>query len=177
MFNSKYVLFSVFIILILLAGCDENPFDPDNWKTTEKDGFDLKWRVSGSNLEVELEGPSSGWVAVGFGGSYLMHDSNIIIGYVNGSSVNIRDDFGIDSNTHESDSNLQGGEQNVSDKSGSESSGKTEIRFTIPLDSGDLWDVVLSEGQSYNIVFICGEDGADDFTSAYKTITSKSITL
>ncbi|MCD4846786.1 MAG: hypothetical protein K8R76_01185 [Candidatus Aegiribacteria sp.] len=177
MFNLKYVLFSVLIILILVTGCDENPFDPNSWKTTSKDGFELKWRVSGSNLEVQLEGPSSGWVAVGFGGSYLMHDANIIIGYVNGSSVNIRDDFGIDSNTHESDSNLQGGQQNVSDKSGSESSGNTEISFTIPLNSGDLWDVALYEGQSYNIIFICGEDGADDFTSDYKDITSTSITL
>ena len=177
MFNLKYVLFTVLIILILITGCAENPFDPNSWKTTSKDGFELKWRVSSNNLEVQLEGPSTGWIAVGFGGSYLMHDANIIIGYVSGSSANIRDDFGIDSNTHESDSNLQGGQQNVSDKSGSESSGETEINFTIPLDSGDLWDVALSEGQKYNIVFICGEDGADDFTSDYKTITSTSITL
>jgi len=177
MFNLRYVLFAVFIILILVTACEENPFDPNSWHTTSKDGFELKWRVISSDLEVELEGPSTGWVAVGFGGSYLMHDANIIIGYVSGSSVNIRDDFGIDSSTHESDSKLQGGEQNVSAKSGSESSGKTEISFTIPLNSGDLWDVALYEGQSYNIVFVCGEDGADDFTSDYRTITSTSITL
>ncbi len=177
MLNLKYVLFTFLVILILITGCNENPFDPNSWNTTSKDDFNLKWRVSGSNLEVELKGPSTGWVAVGFGGSYLMHDANIIIGYLSGSSANIRDDFGITSNTHESDSNLQGGQQNVSDKSGSESSGKTEIRFTIPLDSGDLWDVALTDGQSYNIVFICGEDGADNFTSDYRTITNTSITL
>ena len=177
MFKLRYVLITVFVILILVTACDENPFDPDGWHSTSRDGFKLRWRISSSNLEVELTGPSTGWVAVGFGGSYLMHDANIIIGYVSGSSANIRDDFGIDSNTHESDSDLQGGEQNVSSKSGSESSGQTEIEFTIPLDSGDIWDVALTEGQKYNIVFICGEDSADDFTSDYETITSTSITL
>lgn len=177
MFKLRYALITVLVILILAAACDENPFDPDGWHSTSRDGFELRWRVSGSNLEVELTGPSTGWVAVGFGGSYLMHDANIIIGYVSGSSANIRDDFGIDSNTHESDSNLQGGEQNVSSISGSEGSGDTEIDFTIPLDSGDIWDVALTEGQNYNIIFMCGEDGADNFTSAYKTITNTSITL
>ncbi len=85
--------------------------------------------------------------------------------------------IGVDSNTHVSDSDLQGGEQNVSDKSGSESSGTTTIYFTIPMDSGDLYDNALSEGQSYNIVFACSADGADNFTSNYTTITNTSIKI
>lgn len=165
------------LLIILTASCEENPFDPEGWSTKTHSGFTLKWRVSGSDLEVELEGPSTGWIAVGFAGSNMMHDSNIIIGYVNGSSVNIRDDFGIDSNTHVSDSDLQGGQQNVSDKSGSEDSGSTTISFKTPLDSGDLYDNALSEGQEYNIVLICGADGADDFDSDYETIANTSITI
>ncbi len=164
-------------LLMLSTACEEGPFDPDGWNTKSHDGFMLKWRVQDSNLEVELTGPSTGWVAVGFAGSYLMHDSNIIIGYVSGSSVNIRDDFGVDSNTHVSDTDLQGGEQNVSGKSGSEASGTTTIFFTIPLNSGDLYDNALSEGQSYNIVFACSAAGADNFTSDYTIITNTSITI
>ncbi|MBN2588105.1 MAG: hypothetical protein JXR55_12495, partial [Candidatus Fermentibacteraceae bacterium] len=156
----KLILFSAFLSVVLLAiGCGDNPFDPDGWKTKSYQDFTLRWRTQGSNLEVELEGPSTGWIAVGFAGSYLMHDSNIIIGSVSGSSVNIRDDFGVDSNTHVSDSSLQGGQQNVSDKSGSEDSGSTTISFTTPLDSGDLYDNVLIEGQSCTVVLICGENG------------------
>jgi len=175
----KYCAISAALIalLALSAACEDNPFDPNAWKTKSHDGFVLKWRVQGSSLEVELKGPSTGWIAVGFAGSYMMHDSNIIIGYVNGSSVSIRDDFGVDSNTHVSDSDLQGGEQNVSGKSGSEGSGTTTIFFTIPLDSGDLYDNALSEGQSYNIVFACSADGADNFTSNYTSITNTSITI
>jgi hypothetical protein len=168
---------ALLILVILLCSCEEDPFDPYGWRTISKDGFDMKWRVQGSDLEVELEGPTTGWVAVGFAGSYLMHDANIIIGYVSGSSVSIRDDFGIDSDTHVSDSDLPGGEQNVSDKSGSESSGRTMIAFTTPLDSGDLYDNALDEGQTYSIVFISGADGADNFTSGYQTITTTTFNL
>jgi hypothetical protein len=171
----KYFLAALMSVLLISSGCQDNPFDPDGWKTKSHDGFVLKWRIQGSNLEVELQGPSTGWIAVGFAGSYLMHDSNIIIGYVSGSSASVRDDFGVDSNTHVSDSDLQGGQQNVTDISGSESSGSTTINFTTPLDSGDLYDNALSDGQTYNIVLICG--GSDDFDSAYTTITSTSITI
>ncbi len=173
-----YVTGAVLVSLLFFSmACDENPFDPDGWRTKSHDGFVLKWRVQGSNLEVELEGPSTGWIAVGFAGSYLMHDSNIIIGYVSGSSTNIRDDFGVDSNTHVSDTDMSGGEQNVSDTSGSESSGNTKISFTTPLDSGDLYDNALSEGQNYSVIFACGQDGEDNYTSDCRTITSTSITI
>lgn len=168
---------AVLSLLVLFAACEEGPFDPDGWNTKSHEDFVLKWRVQGSDLEVELYGPSTGWIAVGFAGSYMMHDSNIIIGYVSGSSVSIRDDFGITSDTHVSDTVLQGGEQNVSDKSGSEGSGTTTIYFTIPLDSGDLYDNALSEGQSYNIVLACSADGDDDFTSDHTIITNTSITI
>lgn len=164
-------------LLALFLACEENPFDPNSWSTLSHEGFVLKWRTQDSNLEVELKGPSTGWIAVGFAGSYMMHDSNIIIGYVSGSSVSIRDDFGVDSDTHVSDTNLQGGEQNVSDKTGSEGSGTTTISFTIPLDSGDLYDNALSEGQNYNIVLACAADGADNYTSGYTTITNTSIKI
>ncbi len=175
----KYSIVSVALLalLVLSLGCEDNPFDPNGWRTLSHEGFVLKWRVQDSNLEVELEGPSTGWIAVGFAGSYMMHDSNIIIGYVNGSSVSIRDDFGVDSNTHVSDTDLQGGEQNVSDKSGSEDSEKTTIFFSIPMNSGDLYDNTLSEGQTYNIVLACAADGADNFTSGYTTISNTSIEI
>jgi len=161
--------------LLLFSACTDNPFDPDGWNTLNHDGFTLKWRVSGSNLEVELTGPGTGWVAVGFAGSYLMHDSNIIIGAVSGSSVNVRDDFGIDSNTHVSDTSLQGGEQNVSSISGEQDSGSTTISFTTPLDSGDLYDNALAEGSTYNVLFAAGPD--DNLDSGYSIISSTSLEL
>lgn len=171
------ILAGAVTLLLSSTGCEDNPFDPDGWSTKTHQDFTLRWRVRGSDLQVELEGPSTGWVAVGFAGSYMMHDANIIVGAVSGSSVSIRDDFGIDANTHVSDSDLQGGQQNVWDKSGSQDSGSTTISFTTPLDSGDLYDNALYQGQSCSVVLICGEDGNDDLDSSYRTMVSTSITI
>lgn len=168
---------ALLVLAFLFAGCGDNPFDPEGWQTESYQGFNLRWRVQGSDLEVELTGPSTGWVAVGFGGSYLMHDSNIIIGAVSGSGCSIRDDFGIDSNTHVSDSSLPGGQQNVYDKSGSEASGSTTITFTTPLDSGDIYDNVLAKGQNCTVLLMCGADGNDNLDSNHETIANTSITI
>jgi hypothetical protein len=167
----------VIALVILASGCGEDPFTPEGgWSSTEISGVDLAWRVSGSNLEVELTAGTTGWVAVGFDSGYHMENANIIIAYVGSGSIYVRDDYGTAENVHQSDSVL-GGEQNAGDQSGSEAGEVTTVAFTIPLDSGDLWDKKLEEGHSYQIVVMYGADGADDFTSSYQMIANGTITI
>lgn len=167
---------TVLAALLVTASCGEDPTGP-GWHSISKSGFEFAWNVDGSVLHVELTGPTTGWVLVGFKGEYLYHNANILIGYVSGGQAHVRDDFGIDDSTHESDSNLQGGQQNASSVSGSESTGETTIAFTIPLDSGDTWDNVMEDSETVLLVFAAGEDGADDFTSDYVLITNATISL
>lgn len=164
-------------LLLIVTACDEDPFGVGGWKSVSRDGFDFEWKVDGDDLQVELTGPTTGWVLVGFKSQYQLHDANVIIGYVSGSAASVRDDFGIDSDTHVSDSNLSGGTQNVTAISGEESSGSTTILFTIPLDSGDVWDNVLTEGESTRLVFARGANSADNFDSDWTHITSVTVTL
>ena len=165
------------MVILTLAACENDPFSPDGWGSVSKDGFLFRWKITGDSIEVELTAPTTGWVMVGFKGEYQMHDANIIVGYVSGTSVSVRDDFGIDSDTHVSDSNLHGGQQNATDASGEESSGSTTIRFTIPLDSGDTWDNVLVDGESTRLMFALGANGADDFESDWVSISNTTVTL
>jgi hypothetical protein len=162
--------------LMVTASCGEDPSGP-GWHSISKAGFDFSWNVDGSVLHVELTGPTTGWVLVGFKGTYLYNNANILIGHVSGGAAHVRDDFGFGNDTHESDSSLQGGQQNASDVSGSESSGETTISFTIPLNSGDTWDNVMEDGETIPLVLAAGENGADDFTSGYNLITSTTISL
>lgn len=162
--------------IMLFASCGEDPYGP-GWRSINRNGFEFSWLVDGAYLQVELTAPTTGWVLVGFQGTFQYHDANIIIGYVSGGDVHVRDDFGIDNDTHESDSSLQGGQQNATDTSGSEEQGSTTIAFTIPLDSGDVWDNVLADGDTVVLVLARGDDGADDFTSPWEYITSATISL
>jgi len=163
-------------LVALVSSCGLDPSGP-GWSSITRQDIEFSWNVAGSSLEVELSAPTTGWVLVGFQGEYLYHDADIIVGYVSGGTTHVRDDFGINDDTHESDTSFQGGQQNATDTSGSETQGKTTISFTIPLDSGDPWDNVLHEGDTVLLVLAMGADGADDFTSGYARITSATINL
>ena len=84
---------------------------------------------------MELNGPTTGWVAVGFDLTQQMLNANIIIGYVVSGTPVIRDDWGVQATSHRDDT-LLGGTSDVITDGGFEEGGSTEIHFTIPLNSG-----------------------------------------
>ena len=60
---------------------------------------------------------------------------------------------------------------------GSENDGTTQIRFTIPLDSGDSKDRPLSPGVDYRVILAHGTDEADGFGSYHGKRTTVKIKL
>lgn len=168
-------LFRLFMVLSISAvigsfsTCGGNGSDGENgmvdgYYQASSGGITLRWRVSGDSLDVIVSADTTGWVAVGFDPTSRMQDANIIIGYVEGPMISIRDDFGTSISSHSSDESL-GGTGDVTNVSGSEAAGITEISFTIPLDSGDQYDRPLAEGSSYKVLLAYGPDGSDDFTT------------
>jgi hypothetical protein len=159
-------------VLLILAACGSDSTgpsqNPEGWNEYTQDDVTFEWLVvdSTSTLEARVTAPTTGWVAVGFDPQTAMLEANLIIGYVAGGTASVRDDYGTDQFGHASDTSL-GGVDNVSEASGSESSGETMIEFTIPMDSGDQYDKALTEGTTYTVVFAYGADGADDFTSQH----------
>ena len=148
-----------------------------DWQEITIEGFVLRWATtSGTELSVELTGPTTGWIAVGFDPTAAMQNANIIIGYVASSTPVIRDDFGVGMFSHGADTTL-GGTHDVTIDGGSEAGGSTEIKFTIPLDSGDSFDRVLSPGNSYTVILARGANGMDNFTSPHAVTAVSEINL
>ena len=143
------------------GGCDSTGFSQ-----VSSSNITLKWKVEGTNLKVRVTAPTTGWVALGIMADptpqNLMNGSNLIIGYYSGGAVSIRDDFADTQISHQPDLDL-GGTNDVSETCGSESGGVTEIGFTIPLDSGDAYDIALTPGTTYNLGLAYAADGADTF--------------
>ena len=147
------------------------------WQELTVDGFTLRWAtLEGGNLGVELTGPTTGWVAVGFDPEMMMQGANLIIGYLESGTPSLRDDWGVATTSHASDVDL-GGSDDVTVDGGSESGGETTIEFTIPLDSGDEYDKPLSPGNTYPVILARGPDGADDFTTYHEFVTSVEIEI
>ncbi|MFT5171415.1 MAG: hypothetical protein ACI9BD_001192 [Candidatus Marinamargulisbacteria bacterium] len=144
----------------------------DGFKTATYTGFTVKWRVSGPTLDVKVSYPTTGWVGVGFLPTTRMLGANIIMGSVSGSSVSISDRFGA-SSTGEP---VVDGQDNITNKTGTETSGVTEISFSIPMDSpDDEQDKDLIEGNT--ITVILGASGSDSFSSQHSKRSTIQIVL
>ncbi|MEN8208689.1 MAG: DOMON domain-containing protein [Candidatus Fermentibacteria bacterium] len=167
------VVFTVLSIAAVFSGV----VVAQEWQEVNVSGFTLRWATtSATELSVELSAPTTGWVAVGFDPTAGMQNGNILIGYVSGASVYIRDDFGVAPTSHAADTSL-GGTNDFTIDGGSESGGTTEIQFTIPLNSGDVYDRVLDPGNMYAVILARGQNGADDFTSYHAAYASTEIEL
>lgn len=173
------VLLSVAVAVIVIAGCNtknDEHHGAGNVKVDTVGGFILSWQPDSGFLHVRVSAPTTGWVAVGFNSMPQMLGANLIIGYVHGDTVRIQDDFGMDAHTHMADVAGEGFD-NVGQRSGSESGGRTEIAFIIPLDSGDPRDVPLVVGRTYSLLLSYGADGADDFVSYHSFRVTATITI
>ncbi len=130
------------------------------------------WKVVGDSLRCILSAETSGWVAVGFDPTNRMQNADFIIGYVTGTGAFLRDDFGVGTTTHSSDTSL-GGSYNLTMEAGKEENGRTIISFTIPLNSGDSYDKNLVPANTYPVIFAKGSQ--DDFNAMHTSASSIMI--
>jgi hypothetical protein len=147
------------------------------FKEVSAKGITLQWKADSLGLlHVRLTARTTGFVAVGFDPLQDMKGANLILGYVKDGVVAFRDDFGIRETAHQSDVIL-GGKDNITDKQGQEKDGRTELSFTIPLNSGDPYDRPLQVGKSYRVLLSHGADGVDSFTTKHAERTRVTIKL
>lgn len=170
------------MIIGTLAGCGDSSTEPEqgegDWQEYSAGDFLFEWQFEDSpaSLRLRVTAPTTGWVSVGFDPTSMMENANLLIGYVEGGTAYIRDDYGTGQFSHASDVSL-GGTDDAEIISGSESSGETVLEFRIPLDSGDQYDKILTQGSTYTLIFAYGQDGADDFTSYHAWVESASFEL
>lgn len=150
------------------------PPPPAALQGIESEGMRVEWVVEGSNLRCRMSAPSLGWLRVGFNTVRAQHLSNMIVGWVDATGAHVEDRFATDPPYIEPDLQL-GGRSDVTLVSGSEADGRTTVEFTIPLDSGDSYDLALSAGQTIYLVLSYGP--GDDLAQAAVVRTAVEITL
>jgi hypothetical protein len=171
----------VIITVIISVNCntvkDEQSQVPGDSLTVSNINF--YWKAESESLHVRLSAPTTGWVSAGFDptAGQGMQDADYIIGYVvNDSVFFIQDNYGDSPTTHLADT-LGGGFNNVKPIKGTESNGRTEIEFMIPLNSGDTRDRVLVVGNTYSVQLAYGPNDSDDFESLHEFYVVVSIKI
>ncbi len=138
--------------------------------------FHLYLRVDNGTLMVGMEAPTSGWVAVGFGGSRGMKDTDIVIAYVlpNGT-VMIRDDYSTGFAGPHNPDELYGGGNDIIAYGGSDDGEHTIVEFSRKLDTGDRYDYKIVPGERMRIIWAYG--AVDDFLSDHVEAGSGTVVV
>lgn len=163
----EFVLFFLIFCLMFTFSIESK------YQTVEVNNMSFSWRVNNNMLDIIMKAPTTGWLSVGIDPSNKMKDADFILGCViNGKAV-FQDNYGTKNLSHEPDVSL-GGTDDIKNKSGKESNDSTEIRFSIPLDSGDKYDKKITKGK-HNIIL--AYSSKDDFTKKHKKKAKFEITI
>ncbi|MFP4373377.1 MAG: DOMON domain-containing protein [Spirochaetaceae bacterium] len=150
------------ISVFLLAGCVTRPpgvlVDRGGADISSLSAGDmqLSWRFGEELVYFELGAPTNGWLGIAFGpapglGAGALGGANVVVGYVSDGEVVVRDDYGCESYAHCADSSI-GGTDDLTEVSGEEVPGWTEIRFAMPREAVDPFDVGMEPGSEMEIV-------------------------
>jgi len=170
----KKILFALIIVFFALSSFTLAVAASYDHEVEAKDMV-FAWKVDGDTLHGKMSAKTKGWVAVGFNPSSKMKDANFIIGYVKDGKAEIADHFGDRSTGHSADSK-KGGSDDVTLISGTEEGGMTTIEFTMPMNSADKMDSVLSKDGDTVLLMAYGPD-RDSLKPRHKFRTSMTINL
>ncbi len=179
-----YLLFAIFTALALMS-CDtvwDEPLTPDSdlpdsegFYVCAKGDFVFRYKRDGNDhLLCRYTAKGTGWIGVGFAPQQQMSQANFIIGYYDNTG-HLRDDWGISNTSHTSDTALGGTNDCVLVTEGSDNGVSTYLQFTIPLNSGDQYDTVLTPGVEIPVIFATGSE--DDFISYHTSYATGSIKI
>lgn len=125
----------------------------------------VKWKVSDSLLQAEINCPTRGWAAIGFNSLQQMVGANVIIGYFNGSdhfqdSIAVGSPKGLVPDT----ALIPAGTDDIIDATITENDQGTVLSFRFPLvTNNNNGDVSLELGEKYYILAACSD--SDDFST------------
>lgn len=156
----------IIVMLFCLTLISTPGFATEYTHETSVDKMTFSWKVADENLHVKLSAKTQGWVGIGFNPEEKMKGADYVLGYVKKGEVKLRDDYGDSARAHKADKKL-GGEDNVTVVGGEEAGGVTTVEFSIPLNSGDKYDTVITpDGET--VVLLAYGGKRDSFTSKHK---------
>ncbi|MEL6863076.1 MAG: DOMON domain-containing protein [Bacteroidota bacterium] len=143
-------------------------------KQIEKNGMKVSWAFEGEQLKVEVVAPTKGWVAIGFNEQDQLVGHHLIMGKVVGDQIYVSDRYIRGIGQHYAVTEL-GGISHLSQPSGQEDSGGTQIRFHIATSPKDAFHYTLEKGQTIHLLIAYSQ--SDDFEHHSAMRSALTITL
>jgi hypothetical protein len=172
------LLFTVLFLCSISPAGDLGELTPavgeDGWKSVEIEGSVLSWTELDGSISFRFEAPSTGWLAVGFGGGPAMKDASLIIGYADEDGAHYRDDHGTSPVSHSPDTDNDGTDD-ILEADVQESLGSTVFTFILPVEPSDRLDPVMAPGTSIRLLVAWGN--SDGFSGMHREAHTARIEI
>jgi hypothetical protein len=137
----------------------------DNSVSAFSDGsYNFSWSIDTmmKTITMNLDVATTGWVGVGLSPDGTMPNSDVIICYVNKSGVAVCSDRFAQARAAPPTDVSLGGKDDLTNVTGSVVNGRTKISFTRSLNTGDKWDIPITQGTAMNVLFSYRANGNPD---------------
>jgi hypothetical protein len=105
-----------------------------------------------NTITMTMDVAATGWVGVGISPNGVMDGSDVVLCYIDANNSPVCQDSKANGYSILSDVQ-QGGKNDVTNLKGAVANGRTTISFTKPLNTGDKYDVPITQGTNHFVVF------------------------
>lgn len=179
-------------LLVLLSGCIQPQEEPkvsekvvsEEWKpdgtvgeneysrsmvlsSPAKQGYsggemEVFWKNDEENLYMALKSATDGWLSVGFEPSEWMKDADTIMGFVEGGSTKVLDEYSTGNYGPHDEDTMLGGTNDILDFGGRREGGYSVIEFKRKLNTGDRFDKAFTPGQRVSMIWATADTNDHD---------------
>ena len=143
-------------------------------KSITKNSMTVEWEIVGENMNITMEAPVKGWLAIGLNTKNQLTDTQLMIACVDGDGVSAKDFLVLKPGDYRP-MLLLGAKDCIQNLSGKEGASKTTISFSIPIKAVDEFHYSIKEGES--MYFLMAYSQEDNFYHHSIMRTSVKIVL
>lgn len=148
------------ILLLGISMCTPASPPPTPIGTVSSGGITFSWAHIGGELRCHVQAPTTGWVAIGFNEVAELTGTRLVMGaFINGEAI-VSDRTVVAPGDHRQIEDV-GGVSDLSQPSGTERDGTTEISFTLPAATAHEWSHDLRQGTT--VYLLLAYSVADEF--------------
>lgn len=162
----------VIICMAILAITQIQP--QDSMKEVRKNNMRVSWKLEKEHIQIEIEAPTNGWVAIGFNETSSLAGTYLLMGRIQNGKAEVVEHFTEKPGSYKPITKY-GIPNQVSSTSGDEKGNLTKLKFSIPISKSSKYHKQLSSGTKWNLLMAYSVD--DDFQHHSIMRTSIEITL
>ena len=143
-------------------------------RTVKANGMTVQWYYANNRIHLELEAPTSGWVAIGFHNKPSLTGGYLVMGAVERKKIRVAEHY-IHHPGHYQQIEELNGTNHIEMPDGEETDRLTRIAFSLPLNIPSQYRKSLKAGQSYYLTLAYSRE--DNFQHHSVMRTSLFVTL